>query len=145
MFSSNNSAQGTVEYLVILAVVVVLSLVVVGLFTGMFSNSSQQITASSSKLGGSSSGGVSIVESVLDLNGDSLVKVGNNSSDTITLTKVIVGGVENSFSEQVVARDSKTFSLSDLVSGCRCLSGQKSVSCEYVINYTQNGLKKLTE
>jgi len=140
-FVNEKMAQGTVEYLVIIAVVVVLSLVVVGLFTGMFSNSSQQIIASSDSFS-SISGGIRIVESVIDEEGDSLIRFSNNSSDTITLTKITVGGVPNDFSEQVVANDSKTFSLSDLVSGCKCLSGQKSVSCEYVINYIQNGLAK---
>ncbi len=137
-----NRAQGTIEYLVILAIVVVISLVVVGLFTGMFSNSSQQIRNSSSKLNNVSGGGISIVESVLDSQGDALVKLGNYSNDSIILKRVTVGGVPNDFSEQVVATDSKTFSLSDLSSGCACTANQKSVSCEYIINYTQNGIEK---
>ncbi len=135
-------AQGTVEYLVILAVVVVISLVVVGIFTGVFSSSSQQVINSSSKLGTSSGSGVSIVDAVLDVEGDSLIKVNNTSSDPITLTKISAGGVDNDFSEQVVGMDSKTFSLSDLTSGCTCASGQKSVNCEYTIEYTQNELSK---
>ena len=153
MFNSNNqaqfdwsgkksTAQGTVEYLVILAVVVVISLVVVGIFTGMFSSSSQQVINSSSKIGSSTGGGISIVESVLDPAGDSLVKLSNTSSDPITLTRISVGGVNNDFSEQVVGTDSKTFSLSNLVSGCKCSSGQKNVTCEYSITYTQNGIVK---
>ncbi len=153
MFNSNNqaqfdwpgkksTAQGTVEYLVILAVVVVISLVVVGIFTGMFSSSSQQVINSSSKLGSSTGGGISIVEAVLDPAGDSLVKLSNTSSDPITLTRISVGGVDNDFSEQVVGTDFKTFSLSNLVSGCTCSSGQKNVTCEYSITYTQNGIVK---
>jgi len=141
-FSKKSTAQGTVEYLVILAVVVVISLVVVGIFTNMFSSSSQQVVNSSSKLGTSSGGGISIVEAVLDSAGDSLIKLNNTSSDPITLTKISVGGVDNDFSEQVVGLDSKTFSLSNLTSGCTCASGQKSVSCEYIITYTQNGIAK---
>jgi len=138
----NLVAQGTVEYLVILAVVVVISLVVVGLFTNMFSSSSQQVINSSSKIGTSSGGGISIVEAVLDSAGDSLIKLSNTSSDPITLTRISVGGIDNNYSEQVVGMDSKTFSLSDLTSGCTCASGQKSVSCEYIITYTQNGIVK---
>ncbi len=138
----NNKAQGTVEYLVIIAVVVVISLVVVGLVINVSSSPTQQIKDSSSKLNTSTSGGISVIESVLDPQGDSLIKLGNNSSDAITLTRISVGGVNNDFSEQLVGRDSKTFSLSNLSSGCTCASGQKSVSCEYVINYTQNGIAK---
>jgi hypothetical protein len=81
---TNLVAQGTVEYLVIIAVVVVISLVVVGLFTNVFSSSSQQVINSSSKIGTSSGGGISIVEAVLDVEGDSLIKLNNTSSDPIT-------------------------------------------------------------
>ena len=134
--------QGTIEYLVIIAVVVVISLIVVGLFVNMTGSPSQEIIDSSNKLGTSSSGGISVVEAVIDSAGDSLIRLNNNSSDAITLTKISVGGVDNSFSEQVVGMDSKVFSLSELSSGCACASGQKSVKCEYVITYVQNGITK---
>ncbi len=136
MVFTNFKAQGTIEYLVILAVVVVISLVVVGLVTNVFSSPSQEITDSSSQIGGVSSGGISVVESVIDPQGDSLVKFSNNSSDVITLTRVSVGGVDNNFNEQLVGLDSKTFSLSGLSSSCPCVSGQASVKCEFKIEYT---------
>ncbi len=139
---NSKKAQGTIEYLVIIATVVVLSLIIVGLVFTSASSPSQEIKNSSSKLSSSSSSGISVVESVLDLQGDSIVKIGNNSSDSITLTRVSVGGVVNDFDEQLVGLDSKVFSLSDLVSGCKCLGGQASVDCDYVITYLQNGIEK---
>ena len=136
-----NRAQGTIEYLVIIAVVVVISLVVVGLFVNMTDSPSQEIIDSSDKLGTSSSGGISVVEAVLDVEGDSLIRLNNNSSDAITLTKITVGGVDNNFSEQLGGLDSKVFSLSSLNSSCPCVSGQKSVKCELKIIYTtQTGI-----
>jgi hypothetical protein len=129
-------AQGTIEYLVIIAVVVVISLVIVGLFITIFDSPSQEITDSSSQMGAVATGGISIVESVIDPDGDSLIRLTNNSSDAITLTKINIGGVDNNFSEQLVGLDSKVFSLSALNSSCPCASGQKSVKCEVKIIYT---------
>ncbi len=130
-----STAQGTIEYLVIIAVVVVISLVVVGLVTNMFSFSSQQVGVSSGKLN-TVSGGISIIESVIDTNGDSLVRLNNNSSDAITLTKINAGGVDNNYNEKLVGLDSKLFSLNALNSSCPCVSGQKSVKCELKFVYT---------
>ena len=140
----NNSAQGTIEYLVIIAVIVVISLVVVGLFITLFDSPSEEITGSSSKVGEVAIGGISIVESVIDPAGDSLIKLSNNSSDSITLTKISVGGVDNNFSEQLVGLDSKLFSLSSLSSSCPCVSGQTNVRCELKIVYTTStGIEKI--
>ena len=138
----SSSAQGTIEYLVILAVVVVISLVIVGLFTNVFSSPSQQINESSDKFS-VVSGGISVVESVIDVQGDSLIKLSNNSSDSITLTKISLGGVDNNFSEQLVGLDSKVFSLSSLNSSCPCEEGQEKVKCEFRIEYTTvSGISK---
>ena len=85
----NSIAQGTIEYLVIIAVVVVLSLIVVALSINVSSSHSQQIVSSSEKLGGVVSGGISIVEAVGNLEGDSLIMLSNNSGDGITLKKLL--------------------------------------------------------
>ena len=134
--NSNFGAQGTIEYLVIIAVIVVISLVVVGLFITLFDSPSQEIIDSSSKAGEVAVGGISIVESVIDPQGDSLIRLSNNSSDSITLTRVSVGGVDNNFSEQLVGLDSKIFRMSSLNSSCPCEEGQKDVKCEVKITYT---------
>ncbi len=140
--STDKFGQGTIEYLVILAVVVI-ALVVVGLVTGVFSSPSQEITGSSSKTGEVAVGEISIVESVIDPNGDSLIKFSNNSSDSITLKKISVGNVDNSYDTTLVGLDSKGFSLSGLSSPCPCVSGQKSVKCELKIEYlTASGIIK---
>ena len=140
---NNSSAQGTIEYLVIIAIVVVISLVVVGLLITLFDSPSQEINSSSSKTGEVAIGGISIVESVIDPSGDSLIKLSNNSSDAITLTKISAGSVDNNFLEQLVGLDSKVFSLSGLASSCPCVSGQASVKCELKIEYTTvTGIEK---
>lgn len=136
MTSQNFSAQGTIEYLVIIAVIVVLSLLAVGLFAGVTSSPSQSISSSSSKAGEVAAGGISVVESVVDSQGDSLIKLSNNSSDAITLTKISAGQVESEYNEQLVGLDSKVFDLSGLSNACPCTDDQKSVKCEFKIQYT---------
>ncbi|MGI6589454.1 MAG: hypothetical protein ACOX1V_02200 [Candidatus Iainarchaeum sp.] len=135
-------AQGTIEYLVIIAVVVVLSLIIVALTINITSSPSQQISTSSEKLGNVAVGGISVVESVSNLEGESLVVLSNNSSDGITLKKISVeGGSESNYDDYIGAVDSVPVNLSGLKDSCPCLEGQKSVRCEFVFEYeTRSGL-----
>ncbi|MGI6589534.1 MAG: hypothetical protein ACOX1V_02615 [Candidatus Iainarchaeum sp.] len=140
----NSIAQGTIEYLVIIAVVVVLSLIVVALSINVSSSHSQQIVSSSEKLGGVVSGGISIVEAVGNLEGDSLIMLSNNSGDGITLKKITIEGYENNYDNYIGAVDSVPVSLSGLNNSCPCLAGQKSVRCEFVFEYeTKSGLVQI--
>jgi hypothetical protein len=139
----NSKAQGTIEYLIILAVVVIVGLIVVALFVGVANNPSQEISNSSSKASEIAVGGISIVESVVDSEGDSLLFVNNNSSDSITLKKISSGGVDNNYNTVLVGLDSKGFSLSGLSNACPCSSGQKNVKCEFKLEYeTASGITK---
>jgi len=139
----NFSAQGTIEYLVILAVIVVISLIVVALVINVSSSPTQQITTSSEKTSNVAVGGISIVEAVSDLEGDSLLVLGNNSGEGILLKKISVGESENEYNNYIASIDSVPISLTGLASSCPCESGQKSVKCEFKFEYeTPSGLRK---
>jgi len=142
-------AQGTIEYLVIIAVVVVISLIVVGLVITTTSAPSQQITTSSSKLGSATSGGISIVEAVVDSSGDALINLRNNSGDNFRISNisglndgVVVGN--NVYSSSFVSSGGvSTFSLANLGSACVCGSGEKSKTCTFEVTLTSaSGLVK---
>lgn len=143
-FSVRKTAQGTIEYLLIIAVVVVISLAVVGSVIGIFSSPSQQLAASSSEIGNSIGSSISISEAIIDSNGDSLIKLNNNSGDNLVLNKIIVGGAgETNFDEQIVNGDAKTFSLVDAGLNCPCLENQKKATCNIELYYTSaSGLEK---
>lgn len=64
-FGMNNRAQGTIEYLVIIAVVVVLSLVVVGLLITQVENSSNVTSTASDISTKVGVGGLSLGSSVM--------------------------------------------------------------------------------
>jgi len=138
-----SGAQGTIEYLVIIAIVVVISLVVVGLLIGM-TGSGKGVSDASSKIGNKvGSGGLSISGAVNDSNGDGIFSLNNVSGETITLTKIAAGGVENSYSQTVPAGGSVALSVNALDLKCPCLTGQTKASCDYAISYTSgNGLPK---
>jgi hypothetical protein len=139
----NKQGQGTIEYLVILAIIVVISLVVVGLVTGMFGAPSTQISTTTDKVGSLTSGGITVVESVSDFSGDSVVRLENVSGENLILNKVSVGERELTFDEQLVRGDIKNFSLSDLGLSCPCIEGQSFVSCSFTFYLTSStGLQK---
>ncbi len=135
--------QGTIEYLVIIAIVVVLSLVVTGILISQTSEGAQISTTT--KQIASTSSPISISEAALDVNGKGLVSLRNNSGGSLTITKVSVGGIDTNFSSTNLTQgDTKLFSLSALGSVCTC-NGEigKQKTCEVIIySKTEYGLDK---
>ena len=85
-----SNAQGTIEYLVILAVIVVISLVVVSLMANSTAPAGQ-ITAAQSKLSWGSQP-ISITDSSVDAEGQGFFVI--EPAQEITLKKLIINGVE---------------------------------------------------
>ncbi|MFA5126119.1 MAG: hypothetical protein WC462_03905 [archaeon] len=136
-------AQGTVEYLIIVGVIVVLSLVVVGLFSTQ-TDSAQGVSVSAQKLA-SSSGSISISEAVVDVSGDGLITFSNYSGENFFVTGINVGGVDVNYNNIFVAQgEKKTFNLKGVESGCSCVGFEgKTRTCEIRINIESiNGLDK---
>jgi len=145
-------AQGTMEYLVIIAVVIVISLVVVGMSGALVSNSGGQVATNTTDLSsrsGSTSGGIAIVESATDSSGNGLIKLNNFTGESFSLTKISTVDssgslVDNNFdSVHVDSSGALAFSLNDLEDACSCNAGETKKSCTFVIEYsTPSGLTK---
>jgi len=136
----SQGAQGTIEYLVIIAAVVVISLAVVSLFAGTASSPSTQISSSVGKLGSTSGGGIKITDAIIDSQGNAVVAIQNVSGEGVTITKVSqeednVEVIEVSFNEQIVSGE-KLFYLTDFNKLCECTSGVSSRTCEFKVTYT---------
>ncbi|MFA5763819.1 MAG: hypothetical protein WC915_03315 [archaeon] len=134
-----SAGQGTIEYLVIMAIVIVIGLVVVGMLASI--NDSQSITQKNDKLKNLiGTGGISITESLLGEDGTGLISIKNNGLDTLTIQKVSTENRELSFdNKRVVTGNTTTFSLDDLDLDCPC-NGQNQVSCAFTITIlTQSG------
>lgn len=136
-------AQGTIEYLVIISIVVVLALAVVGLLVNQ-ADSVSEVSVSSNELGSKVGfGGLSISSSVVDIDGNGLIVIKNNSGENLSLNKIVVDGVDHSFSEQLVSGDEKSFKLRG-VAACELSAKSKEYSVK--IEYTsQEGLSKVSD
>ncbi|MFA6064429.1 MAG: hypothetical protein WCW44_04060 [archaeon] len=119
-FEAQASAQGTVEYLVIIGVVVVLSLVVVGLISSTGSGSAGTISSASGQIS-QTSGAISISEAVIDVNGRGYIAAGNNTGAGLTITGINVDGKEvNTRDTDWSSFGKDGFLLDDLGSACSC-------------------------
>ena len=113
--SGFHEAQGTIEYLVIIGIVVVMSLIVVGLVMTQ-TNSSGAVTATASEIKLKTGvGSISIIDSVADANSNGFFVLKNTDSDTVTVTRITVDGVDHNFSDgQLVYGGEKGFKLHDM-------------------------------
>jgi hypothetical protein len=99
-FALKNNAQGTIEYLLIIGIIVIISLSVIGLVTG-FINLGPSVSVSNSRLAWQSSP-VGLSDAGIDGNGNSFFVVTNNTGETITLTGYKVNGELKDFSTEGV-------------------------------------------
>ena len=127
--------QGTIEYLLIIAVVIVISLIVVSLLTntldasGNISSNIQQISQLTSQL--------AIKEGVVDGDGGGIFVLTNNSGQNLTITKFNIEGKDSFINNFLFTSGTEQgFSLAEVGSGCSCegLTGKKS--CDVIIETT---------
>ncbi|MFA5764201.1 MAG: DUF1566 domain-containing protein [archaeon] len=130
-------AQGTIEYLVIIAVVVVISLVVVSILTG-FLGTGSQVGEQSSKISNWSNL-LAITETSVGPDGNYLVRLANNSSDPITIANVQVGDTNVNFSEDLFMGGAQNFIIpsSDV-----CSEGENATRQVKVTYYSKYGVQK---
>ncbi len=139
MFKLNSSskAQGTVEYLIIVSVVIVLSLIVVGLVLTQVDNS-KEVSSSSGKLG-LWTNSISVTETAVSNDGNFFVKLLNNTGDFITVSNVSVGDSNVYFSEDLAQGSSRGFVVE---SNDVCSLGSNVTSSLVVSYVTKDGLSK---
>ncbi len=135
-------AQGTIEYLVIIAIVIVIALVVVGLMTGIMGDSAGQITDNFGYLKTPSSGLI-ISESVVDQAGEGVIRMSNHSGESITINKITTPTSSRTYNEPFASSDSKIFNMSNLNLSCPCAAGERKKICNFTLEYTTgSGLAK---
>lgn len=138
----SNVAQGTIEYLVIIAIVVVISLVVVGMSLGAVGSPSEQISVSSSAIKSSIGvGGISVSDGVAGLDGNGLLVLKGPIEDTLAISKINVDGVDHNYSVSLCNGEVKSFKLKGVSS---CSSGVKSYSVK-VVYTSSSGLEKTAD
>ncbi len=140
---NNKNAQGTIEYLVVIAVVVVIGLFVVYFSLNLFDSAG--VSNTSGKIGAKvGSGSISVLEAVVD-DDSLLIVLSPLDPKGVELTKVIVDGVENDYNPTLFS-SAKGFVLNELSQNCVCSSGQTSRTCSFQFTYiTRDGLTQTTD
>jgi|GEM_PF-997185 len=135
-------AQGTIEYLVILGVIMVISLSVVMYLWS--STNPEGVINEQNRLGGLNQGGLSIADALVSSDGSGLLSLTNNSEDILTITRITLNGIENDYNTKLKFYSKLLFSLSDLENACACSGNWGTTkTCNAEISYTtQDGLAK---
>ncbi len=130
-------AQGTVEYLVIIGVIIVLSLVAVG-FVLTAGDQVGSVNSSSSKIS-SWTNAISVTEAAVNSDGNYYLKIINNNPDFVTVSNVSLGDVNQNFSQDLFFADAKGFVIE---SSDVCGSGDIATKDVIVTYITKDGLTK---
>ena len=129
-------AQGTIEYLVILAVIVVIGLVVVSLLSNLMntSNTVRSTHGLQSKIG---FGGISVIDSAADLQGDAVITAQNISGEDLVITQIIACGEIGDYGltgQRFVAGSTVNFTLNGTNLTCTGIGDELEKRCDIVIN-----------
>lgn len=136
MFFGKSNGQGTIEYLVILAVIVVVSLIVVSLLINSTSGA-EGISSGISKISGWTNT-ISVTETAVSPDGNYLVRLANNTGKPVTIKTVKIGDQEVNYSEDLFQGSQQNFKIiSDVV----CDVGQ-TIHGDLTVTYvTEYGLE----
>ncbi|MFA5764343.1 MAG: LamG domain-containing protein [archaeon] len=91
-FPIKTHAQGTIEYLIIIAIIVVIALVVVSILVG-FTSQSPAISEKESKLYWQTQE-LAVTDLVVDSDGDGKIVIHSNIDQPVTITSATIGGVD---------------------------------------------------
>ena len=132
--------------MVIIAVIVVIGLIVVGLISTVIGSPAITISDSATKLS-QASGGISILDAVVDINGRGLVSLSNNSGGTFSITRITADGVDSNYGAgySIPQGGKKLFELKSIGNACTCLASEqgKSKICNITIyGLSEYGLEK---
>jgi hypothetical protein len=135
-FSKKSKAQGTIEYLVIIAIVVVIGLAVVSLVVGLVDADGVSYSVDKAS---NWSNTLALTETSVTTDGNYLVRLVNNDSDPVTITNVSIGGEDADYSEDLFMSSGQNFVIS---SSDVCDEGGKLANDVVITYVTKHGLVK---
>lgn len=136
----NTKAQGTIEYLVIVGIIIVISLIIVGLMIDI-SNQRTQVNDTSknisNKLG---TEGISVIEAISGFDGNGIIGLENIGGDQLRLTKISIDDVNNDYDNSLIL-GRVTIETEGL---CVCEEEEKNKTCNFRFHFvTNDGLQKI--
>ncbi len=127
----SKKAQGTIEYLVILAVVVIVALIVVSLIIGS-TTPAQGISGTTTQIA-SASNILAVTESIVSEDGNYFLKIKNNSGENITITNITIGDNTPATPYKMIPTNAEEAFI--LATNATCSQGQLLAE-EITITYT---------
>ena len=132
-----SKAQGTMEYLLIIAVIIVIALVVVSLLTG-FMSPAAGVGQTVNKIGGWTNS-LALTETSVTPSGDYLVRLANNSGEELTISNVKIGDTNANYSIDLFQGNAQNFVID---SSDVCSTGD-GITKQVIITYvSKNGITK---
>ncbi len=138
----NKKGQGTIEYLVIIAIVIVIALVVVGLLLQVMDQGSA-VPEQSAKLAWQSAAPIAIVDWDGNSGGGLTIVLKNNSYQTVTNASITIAGSESN-DVNIISGDTATVGIASIVtSGERFAFVKTDITITYdtpdITGRTQSG------
>ncbi len=125
--------QGTIEYLVILAVIVILGLVVVSIILNLTNFSS--VINSTDKIGANIGNPIAILDAAIDSQGEAIFVLRSNKGENLSLSAITVEGVDANASGVIPQIDSSTIKFAGLSNAC-CKGQLGKKKCQIKFYYT---------
>jgi hypothetical protein len=133
----NSSAQGTIEYLIIIAIVVVIALVVVSILTGFLSQG-PEVTEKASKAYWQSQQ-LAVTDLVVDSEGDGKIVIKSSIDQPVTITSATIGGVNVPTTNGQITLGEEIVLHGENMPACQ----GTATSYEIIISYTtKHGIEK---
>jgi surface protein len=134
-------AQGTIEYLVIIAVVVVIGLTVASLISN--SSNTEQISNTTGQIDAQTRGGIIVTEGYTDSISENIIVLRNNDPKPLTLKTITTGGQTKTYNQKIFSGVEQGIALNEIE--CACQEGQISKTCEYTLTFeSENGIEYTT-
>ena len=132
-----NKAQGTIEYLIIIAIIIVIGLVVVSLMSN-FLSPAQGVGQTINKIGGLTNT-ISLTESSVTPDGNYLIRLANNSGEKLTISNVKIGDINTDYSEPLFQGNAQNFvvNTNDI-----CTTGNTTTQPVTITYTTRYGITK---
>ena len=132
-----NKAQGTIEYLVILSIIIVIGLLTVGM-ASTFLDSTNQINQSATSTINKANI-ISLTEPSITPDGNYLIRLTNNTGDTLTISSVTIEDTTKVYSESLQQGSAQNFVID---SSTVCNVGSNTTSTVTLTYVTRYGITK---
>ena len=130
-------AQGTIEYLIVIAIIIIMGLAIVSLMNGSISPAngvSNSLTKTNNW-----TNAIALTESSVTPDGNYLIRLANNSGEELTITTVKIGDNNANYSTDLYQGNAQNFVIN---SDDLCSTGNSTTQTVTITYISKNGIRK---